>query len=75
MTTKTEKNLIGAETLLRVIWPEQSDRPSMRWLIRQRKRGTIPYVKIGHRVWFYADDVRAAIAEKFTVNSAAAPNA
>jgi len=61
--------LVSANTLLAVIWPEEKDRPSIRWLREQQARRAIPFVKMGHLVFFDIDRVRAAIEGKFTMKA------
>jgi len=55
--------LVDAERLLVEVF-EPECRPSIRWLRAQTKAKTIPYVKIGHLVFFDVDMVRAALAAR-----------
>ena len=69
-TTKIDgRELVGPENLMKQVWPDPEDRPSLRWLQRQQKARTLPYVKLGHYVWFNVEEVRAALAKKFTVKA------
>jgi hypothetical protein len=68
MNAETNQKLVGAKALLESLWPDEKDRPSIRWLRYQQKSRTIPYVKMGHRVWFDPIQVRAAVATRFTIN-------
>jgi hypothetical protein len=52
-----DDRLVSAVELLRVIWTDDS-RPSLRWLRQQQSRQSIPYLKIGARVWFRPSEVR-----------------
>lgn len=64
MTQITIKGkLVSAEVLLDQVFDPQS-RPSIRWLRTQTKAKTIPFVRIGHLVFFDVDMVRAALAAK-----------
>jgi hypothetical protein len=61
--------LVGAETLLERLWPDQKDRPSLRTLRNWQKRRIIPYVRLGRLVYFHPDEVAQAIRERWTVRS------
>jgi hypothetical protein len=54
---------VGAEQLLdRLFDPEA--RPSIRWLRQQTKARAIPFVRIGHLIFFDVDMVRTALSAK-----------
>ena len=55
--------LVNAEQLLAQLFDPEA-KPSMRWLRSQTKAKAIPYVRIGHLVFFDMDMVRAALAAK-----------
>ena len=55
--------LVGAEQLLDQLFEEEA-RPSIRWLREQTKARAIPFIRIGHLVFFDVDMVRAALAAK-----------
>ena len=57
---------VSAEQLLKILWDECS-RPSLRWLREQQARRTIPFVKIGARVWFQPSAVKGHLQEKWQV--------
>lgn len=59
------KKLVGAKTLLERLW-EEPERPSLRWLRMQTKARKIPYIRLGRRIWFDEDTVRASM-ERWTV--------
>ncbi len=59
--------LVGAETLLEELFPDERDRPCLRWLRKMQAQRVIPYVKIGRLVRFDVGQVRAAIDRSFTV--------
>jgi hypothetical protein len=60
--------LVGAKQLLDEVFDENS-RPSMRWLRGQTKARAIPFIRIGHLVFFDVEMVRAALAAKNMVGS------
>lgn len=60
------EQLVDAVTLLQTLWPEGSSRPSLRWLREQQRRRTIPYLKIGTRVWFKPHAVREHLDRNWT---------
>ncbi len=63
------KVYVGPQNLLKELWPDPNDRPSIRWLQRQQKARTIPFVKLGQFVWFNTTDVRGTIEKKFTIKA------
>ena len=63
---KLSGRLINAQQLLEALF-EPECRPSVRWLWRQTKNRTIPYLKIGHLVFFDLEMVRRALANQRTV--------
>ncbi len=48
-------------------------KPSLRWLRSQTKAKSIPYVRIGHLVFFDLEMVRAALAGRNTVRGGTLP--
>jgi len=65
----SNKTLVSAETLLKQLWPDEADRPSIRWLRSRTKDRTLPHIKLGHLVWFDMDEVREVITATRTVRS------
>jgi hypothetical protein len=59
--------LVGADELLLELWPDERSRPSLRWLKKQKKRRTLPFVVLGGRVKFCPEMVLAVVGQKFTV--------
>src|SRR5438876_8907482 len=53
---------VDGPRLLAILWDEAS-RPSLRWLRAQQKRRSIPFTRVGHRVWFIPNQVRQHLAE------------
>lgn len=69
-TPESDSALVGDATLLENIFPNERDRPTVRWLAQMRKRRLIPYRKIGGRIIRYdVAEVRAALDRNFTVVS------
>jgi hypothetical protein len=66
--------LLCAEQLLDALFDPQC-RPSLRWLRTQTKLRTIPFVRIGHLVFFDVEMVRAALANKNLVRGRWQPKA
>lgn len=58
--TSTNK-LVDAPKLLDEIF-DPACRPSLRWLREQQRRRALPFVKVGHLVFFDVEKVRAALA-------------
>jgi hypothetical protein len=61
--------LVSGERLLELIFDEDS-RPLVRRLHNQKKRRSIPYLKIGRLVRYDPDRVREAMNLRFTVGKA-----
>lgn len=59
--------LVNAEGLLRALFPDETSRPSVRWLRMQQKARTVPYVKWDRLVMFDPDQVRAALEKHNTI--------
>ena len=55
--------LVNATQLLEQLFDPQC-KPSLRWLRSQTKAKAIPFIRIGHLVFFEVDMVRAALAAK-----------
>jgi hypothetical protein len=55
--------LVGAEQLLDQLF-DQEARPSIRWLRQQTKAKAIPFIRIGHLVFFDVDMVRTALGAR-----------
>lgn len=61
--TVVSGKLVNAEQLLAELF-EPDCKPSIRWLRQQTKDKSIPYIRIGHLVFFDTDMVRTALAGK-----------
>lgn len=55
--------LVRSEQLLDQLF-DPGAKPSIRWLRAQTRAKTIPYVRIGHLVFFDVDMVRAVLADQ-----------
>ncbi len=55
--------LVSAEQLLEQLFAPEC-KPSLRWLRSQTKAKSIPYVRIGHLVFFDVEMVRTALAAR-----------
>ncbi len=64
--------LVNAEQLLEQLFAPEC-RPSMRWLRTQTKAKSIPYVRIGHLVFFDVEMVKSALAARNTVRGRMMP--
>ena len=60
---KLSGKLVKAEQLLEALFAPEA-RPSVRWLWTQTKAKAIPFVRIGHLVFFDVELVRTALANK-----------
>lgn len=60
---KITGKLLNAEQLLDALFSPEA-RPSLRWLRTQTKSRAIPFVRVGHLVFFDLELVRTALANK-----------
>ncbi len=66
---KQSPSLVGAEPLLKIIFPDASSRPSLRWLREMQAKRLVPYLKIGRKVYFDPKEVRPSFDSQFKVES------
>jgi hypothetical protein len=59
--------LVPGEVLLATLWPDEETRPTLRWLRKMTATRSLPFVRLGNRVWFDAPRVRQHLDRKFTV--------
>ena len=59
--------LLSAASLLTTLWPDPISRPSLRWIREMQAKRALPFIKIGHLVFFEIERVRAAL-RKFEVS-------
>ncbi|MDQ8199688.1 hypothetical protein QEH56_16115 [Pelagicoccus enzymogenes] len=60
---RQSSKLVDGKTLLADLF-DQKSRPSLRWLRRMRKKGTIPFYVIGGLIRYDPDEVRSALGIK-----------
>lgn len=60
---KLSGKLVNANQLLEALFDPEA-RPSLRWLRTQTKLRTIPFVRLGHLIFFDVELVRMALANK-----------
>ncbi len=53
--------LLSAPELLEALWPNPNCRPSLRWLRSLQARRAVPFLKVGHKVYFEAERVKFAL--------------
>ncbi len=61
-------SLVGAEALLRELFPDEESRPTLRWLRGMQGR-VFPFRRLGRRVFFDPEECRKVIDEQFKVES------
>jgi hypothetical protein len=61
--------LLGAETCLRVLFPDETTRPCVRYFRELQRKRLVPFKKIGRRVFFDPVEVRRALDRQFTVHA------
>jgi hypothetical protein len=60
--------LVGAETCLRLIFPDEATRPCLRYFRELQRKRLIPFKKIGRRTFFDPPEVRRALDRQFSVH-------
>ena len=58
------QELVGKQALLETLFPNESDRPSVRWLDTQCAKRRVPFMRLGRLIWFDVPQVRAAFAAR-----------
>lgn len=69
ISKKNSSSLVGAEALLREVWPDEESRPSLRWLRGMQAKRLVPFRKIGRRVYFDPEEVRRSFDAQFKVET------
>jgi hypothetical protein len=59
--------LLDAHGLLRELFPDESSRPTVRWLRSMQAKNAVPYKKIARRVFFDPSEVKSFFDNNFTV--------
>lgn len=69
-TEPLRSGLLNDEALLVALFPDESSRPSLRWLRKMRQRRLLPFYRIGGRmVLFDAGECRTALEKQFKVEA------
>ncbi len=63
------KQLVGAEDCIKIVFPCESSRPSLRGFRQWQANRFFPFHKIGHRTFFDPEEVRAALDRRFRVDA------
>ncbi|HWB02799.1 MAG TPA: hypothetical protein VG796_07215 [Verrucomicrobiales bacterium] len=58
--------LLNAQELLATLWPNPETRPSLRWLRSLQARRAVPFYRVGRRIFFDSQRVKAAL-RKFEI--------
>jgi hypothetical protein len=64
-----EPQLVGMQTGLEMVFPDEESRPSFRAFTEWKRRGYFPSLKIGKRVFVDPVQVRLALESRFTINA------
>jgi hypothetical protein len=59
--------LVDGPRLLEVLFPNVECRPSIRWLRNMQKGRAIPFIKLGHLVFFDPAAVLRALEQRHTI--------
>jgi hypothetical protein len=65
-TSKYNKQLLDGEELLSQLFKPQ---PSKSWLRDQRRAKKIPFIRLGRKIFYDPDEVRKALAERYTIHT------
>jgi len=60
--------LVGAETCLRLVFPDEATRPCLRYFRELQRKRLLPFKKIGRRTFFDPVEVRRALDRQFSVH-------
>jgi hypothetical protein len=67
--SNTEPTLVGINTCLELVFPDEETRPGKRTFAEWKRRGYYPSVKIGKRVFLDPVQVRKALDKRFTIHA------
>ena len=67
--SNTPASLVGAETCLRIVFPDEATRPCLRYFRELQRKRLVPFKKIGRLTFFDPVEVRRAIDRQFSVNA------
>jgi hypothetical protein len=59
----------SADETLRLLFPSQASRISLKWFMRLRYKNLIPYRKFGSRLFFNPAEVRRALDKIFKIEA------
>lgn len=65
----TQKQLVGALDCLKIVFPCESSRPSLRTYRKWQSNGWFPVHKIGHLTFFDPEEVRLSLDRRFRINA------
>ena len=66
---KQEPTLVGIQTALATVFPDEETRPSLRAFNEWKARKYFPSIKIGKRVFLDPVLVRKALEKRFTIHA------
>lgn len=66
---RNEDVLVGAKACLEIIFVDESVRPSIRTLHDWRRKGYLPYHKIGKKIYFSPEQVKRAFDRNFEIKA------
>lgn len=61
------KQLVGAEDCMKLVFPLETSRPSLRTFRQWQANRFFPVIKIGHLCFFDPEQVRAALDRRFKI--------
>ena len=67
MTDHDSQGLVDAPECLKLVFPSEESRPSLRTFRRWQKKRFFPVIKVGRMTFFDAEEVRAALQKRFTI--------
>lgn len=62
------KQLVGAEDCIKIVFPLETSRPSLRTFRQWQANRFFPFHKIGHLTFFDPEQARAALERRFRIN-------
>ncbi len=65
----TPAALVGAETCLCLVFPDEATRPCLRFFRELQRKRLVPFKKIGRLTFFDPVEVRRALDRQFSVHA------
>lgn len=65
----THKQLVGAEDCIKIVFPSETSRPSLRTFRDWQAKKYFCHHKIGRRTFFDPEDVRHALDRRFKIEA------